>query len=57
LLKYLKEEVKFLWKYNNRIYKKMAAFIILVAFAYVQGDLIKSLSVLSIALIVLALRC
>lgn len=35
----------------------MAAFIILIAFAYAQGNLIKSLTVLSIAMIVLALRC
>ncbi len=46
-----------MWKYNNRIYKKMAAFVILIAFAYTQIDLIKSLTVFSIALIILALRC
>jgi hypothetical protein len=54
---FIKEEVKYIWRYKNNIYKKIAAFFLFGALAYCQEDYISALTLYILAVITLALRC
>jgi hypothetical protein len=53
----MKEEAKYIWKYKNNMYKKLAACLLLACLAYFQETYIGSFSILLLALLTLTLQC
>ena len=55
-LSYFKNEAKYLWRNNHKIYQKLLILLLLFVLAYFQSNLLSSVTIISLGLVFLAIK-
>lgn len=55
-IRYMRQEALYLWKYDNRVYKKITLFVLITLLAYSQNNYILGLTIFLVGLISLQVR-